>query len=280
MPEFDQVSLLKRFEPILKFSQGERFFPYDVSAYVAESSLWTIKPNKPAVELLPEGELDLETLGSLHLQGVNQVHYLHFISPMNLGEMAEFRINELREAVRNREFHPTRSRLARVGYLARIVDMAFSLLLLLRGRVPGDSMAAASITFEKMLSAKRSFKYYGRVVHQSGWVILQYWYFYPFNNWRTGFYGANDHEADWEMVNIYCYQNEAEEELHPAWVAYARHNMSGDNLRRHWLDPELEKDGEHPVVYVGGGSHASYYEAGEYLTQLTLHVQWQVLKSP
>ena len=28
--------------------------------------------------------------------------------------------------------------------------------------------------------------------------------------------------------------------------------------------------GEHPVIYVGAGSHASYYAPGEYLTELTL----------
>jgi hypothetical protein len=44
----------------------------------------------------------------------------------------------------------------------------------------------------------------------------------------------------------------------------------GDNLRRRWEDPEVEKAGEHPVIYVGAGSHASYYAPGEYLTELTL----------
>ena len=269
MTELDQASLLKRFEPVLKFTQGERFFPYHVDAYVAKANLWVKASKKPAEELLSEDQLDLGKLGDVRLEGANTIHYLQFISPVNLAEMAEFRINELREAVRNRDFHPTRSRLARVGYLARLLDVMFSLFLFLRGRVPGDSMAAALITFNKMLSNNRSFKYYGRVIQQSGWTVLQYWYFYPFNNWRTGFYGANDHEADWEMVNIYCHQIE-DGEFQPAWVGYACHNFSGDNLRRHWDDSELEKVGEHPVVYVGGGSHASYFQRGEYLTQLSL----------
>jgi hypothetical protein len=269
MTELDQESLLKRFEPILKFTQGEQFFPYNVADYVAASNLWVKDPKKPPEEILSEEQLDLETLGSINLGGAKNVHYLQFISPINLGEMAEFRFKELREAVKKREFKPARSRLARVGYLARIVDALFSLLLLLRGRVPGDSMTAAAITFNKMLSEKRSFKYYGRVINQSGWIILQYWYFYPFNDWRSGYYGANDHEADWEMVNVYCYQD-SENEVHPAWVGYACHNYSGDDLRRNWQDPELEKVGSHPVVYVGGGSHASYFQRGEYLTELSL----------
>lgn len=269
MSDFDQVSLLRRFEPILKFSFGEHFFPYNVEDYVEQASLWVKKPKTPPKELISEAELDLEKLGSARLFGAKNVHYLQFISPMNLAEMAEYRFKELREAIRTRKFKPSRGRLARVGYLARIADTAFSLLLLLRGRVPGDLMAAAIITFDKMMAEKRAFQYYGRVVRQSGWIILQYWYFYPFNDWRSGFFGANDHEADWEMVNIYCYEDD-DQAIHPAWVGYACHNYTGDDLRRHWDDPELEKSGEHPVVYVGGGSHASYFQSGEYLTELSL----------
>ena len=33
--------------------------------------------------------------------------------------------------------------------------------------------------------------------------MLQYWYFYLFNDWRSSFHGVNDHEADWEMVTVY-----------------------------------------------------------------------------
>lgn len=269
MDEAIQVELLKRFEPILKFTHGERFFPYNVEDYVNKASLWEKPPNLPPEELIPEDEFDLERLGSVKPTELGVMQYMQFISPVNLAEMAEFRFNELRQALKLRDFRPTRSRLARVGYLARFADTLFSLILLFRGRVPGDTMAAAVITFNKMLSEKRAFQYYGRVVHQSRWTILQYWYFYPFNDWRTGFYGANDHEADWEMVNIYCYEDE-QGDLQPAWVGYACHNYSGDDLRRHWDDPELDKVGEHPVVFVGGGSHASYFQEGDYLTELSV----------
>lgn len=265
----DKIALLKRYEPVLKYTQGERFFPCDAADYVAEASLWEKAPERPPEELVTEDQLDIETLGEIKLGGLDNVHYLQFISPMNIRELAEFRINVLREALKNRTFRPSRSRLTRVGYLARIMDAVFSISLLLRGRVPGDSMAAAVVTYNRMLEEKRAFQYYGRVVEQGGWIILQYWYFYPFNNWRTGFFGANDHEGDWEMVNIYCYR-EPSGDVKPAWVAYACHNFSGDDLRRHWDDPELEKVEGHPVVYVGGGSHASYFQGGEYLTQLSL----------
>jgi hypothetical protein len=105
-------------------------------------------------------------------------------------------------------------------------------------------------------------------VREGGWIVLQYWVFYPFNNWRSGFFGANDHEADWEMVCVYLYDR-PDGEVAPAWVAYASHDFHGDDLRRAWDDlDELERVGEHPVVYVGAGSHAAYFQRGEYVTEI------------
>ena len=52
-------------------------------------------------------------------------------------------------------------------------------------------------------------------------------------------------------------------------MAYASHDFKGDDLRRRWDDPLLVKQGLHPVVFAGAGSHASYYEQGEYLVGMT-----------
>jgi hypothetical protein len=128
---------------------------------------------------------------------------------------------------------------------------------------------AAARTCRQMRAEHEAYCYHGRVVRVNGWVALQYWFFYPFNNWRSGFSGVNDHEADWEMIYVYLSETEAGE-VTPEWVAYASHDFSGDDLRRSWDDPEVEKVGEHSVIYCGAGSHASYYERGEYLTELEL----------
>jgi hypothetical protein len=125
------------------------------------------------------------------------------------------------------------------------------------------------VAYERIMAEQEQYRYHGRILRQDGWIVLQYWLFYPFNDWRSGFFGANDHEADWEKVFIYLSESE-DGEISPEWVAYAAHNYTGDNLRRRWDDPEVEKVGEHPVIYVGAGSHASYYAPGEYLTELTL----------
>jgi hypothetical protein len=56
----------------------------------------------------------------------------------------------------------------------------------------------------------------------------------------------------------------------PVWIAAAAHDFVGDELRRRWDDPTLETVGDHPVVYAGAGSHASYFERGEYVTEIPL----------
>jgi hypothetical protein len=272
MSETD-LSLLRRFEPVTRFTRGEQFFPMDTQPYVEACSLWMQKPGSEPILLVPRGELTLETLSEPRSDGFHAVYFLKFIEPLHLTELAAYRLRELREEMTAKDdadvFHAGRGRLARVGYASRFVDALFSLTLLARGRVPGDTAAAAALAYKNIPAEKRRYTYYGRVLRENGWIILQYWYFYPFNDWRSGFSGANDHEADWEMVCLYLHET-ADGDLQPEWAAYASHDFSGDDLRRRWDDPELEKVGEHPVIYVGAGSHASYYEAGEYLAELEL----------
>jgi hypothetical protein len=263
-------ALLRRFEPLIRYTRGEEFFPMDVEAYVRVSSLWVQQPGRLPICLLPEGELTLEKLSQPRSDGFEAIYFLKFIEPLNITELAAYTLQQgLKKKDPRQVFRAGRGRLARVGYSSRFVDALFSLTLLARGRVPGDTAAAAALAYRQLQEAQESFCYYGRVVRQNGWVALQYWFFYPFNNWRTGFFGANDHEADWEMV--YVYLSEATNgELRPEWVAYASHDFIGDDLRRRWDDPELEKIGEHPVIYAGAGSHASYYAPGEYLAEIEL----------
>ncbi len=84
------------------------------------------------------------------------------------------------------------------------------------------------------------------------------------NDWRSTFLGANDHEADWEQLFVFL--DDAPGGPVPAWVACAAHDYTGDDLRRRWDDPTLAKDGTHPLINPGGGSHAAYFEQGDYLT--------------
>ena len=262
-PQWDK-DLLRRFEPIVRFSEGERFFPMDASVYVRHASLWVQYPGQEPALVMREGEVTLETLGSAAEDRSRALYFLKFVDPVSLAELATYRLEH-----RTRRFRAATGRLVRVGYLSRVVDGLFAISLLARGRVTGDTAVAAEYAYERIMAEDERYVYYGRVFHDSGWTILQYWFFYPFNNWRSGFHGANDHEGDWESISIYLWRDSAGE-FRPEWVAYASHDYSGDDIRRHWDDPALEKEGEHPVVYAGAGSHASYYIPGEYLAELGL----------
>jgi hypothetical protein len=268
------TALLQRFEPVIRSTTGDKFYPMDVEPYVRACSLWVQRPGEEAVCVVPGGELSLERLAQQPMDEAGAVHFLKFTDTEDLriesrgGRLRVFRRRAKNRKESRRAFRAGRGRLARVGYFSRFVDALYSIALLARGRVPGESAAAASVAYERIMSEQERYRYHGRVLRQDGWIVLQYWLFYPFNDWRSGFFGANDHEADWEKIFIYL--SESEGEISPEWVAYAAHTYTGDNLRRRWDDPEVEKVGEHPVIYVGAGSHASYYAPGEYLTELTL----------
>ncbi|HET7479127.1 MAG TPA: hypothetical protein VFJ72_06390 [Rubrobacteraceae bacterium] len=265
-------ALLRRFEPVIRSTRGDKFYPMDVEPYVRACSLWVQRPGEGPLCVVPGGKLSLERLPQQPLDEAGAVHFLRFTDPRHIEPGSGARLGRLRRGAKDlkesrESFRAGRGRLARVGYVSRFADALYSIALLARGRVPGEAAAAAAAAYRRIMGGHEHYRYHGRVLRQGGWIILQYWLFYPFNDWRSGFFGANDHEADWEKVFVYLSETEAGE-VRPEWVAYAAHNYTGDNLRRRWDDPELEKVGEHPVIFVAAGSHASYYAPGEYLTEL------------
>ena len=268
----ETLPLLRRFEPVVRSTEGERFYPMDVEPYVRACSLWVQRPGEEAVRVVGAGGLTLERISHAPVDGFGAVHFLRFADPQSGGEKPGSPLETLRRSAaglkRSRKaFRAGRGRLARVGYVSRLMDALYSIVLLTRGRVPGEAASLAASRYERIMGEGEHYSYHGRAVRQDGWTVLQYWFFYPFNDWRSGFSGANDHEGDWELVSVYLSEQE-DGEIRPEWVAYAAHDYSGDDLRRRWDDPELEKVGEHPVVYTGAGSHAGYFVAGEYLTEV------------
>lgn len=282
-----ELALLRRYEPVLRFTRGEQFFPIDVERYVQQASLWYQRPGENAVCVLGPGEVTLDVLTRVDRGRPDAVYFLKFTEPLDATELAAYQAQR-KQTPPEQQFVPGRGRLARVGYVSRFIEALFSVTLLARGRVPGDTAAAATLRYEAIMADAEEYNYHGRVVYESGWVVIQYWFFYVYNNWRSGFFGANDHEADWELVSIYLSErddlpsmtetperndfdlNELLERYRPEWVAYASHDYQGDDLRRRWDDPEVEKIDGHPVVYVAAGSHACYFRRGEYLTELEL----------
>jgi len=75
-------------------------------------------------------------------------------------------------------------------------------------------------------------------------VVVQYWFFYSYNDG----YGPANHESDWEYVLLVVDENDT------VWdILYSQHN--GAQL---YGPQEVEWVGDHPVVYAAKGSHANY----------------------
>ncbi|HTX91470.1 MAG TPA: hypothetical protein VMC09_09650 [Anaerolineales bacterium] len=264
------LELLRKFEPVVYYTKGEQFFPTEVEGYVRESSLWEHHPDGRDELLVKQGELTLEKLIETRPAEFGSIRYLRFVENLNLAEAAQVLADQTLLRIRlGNYFHAGIGRLARGGFLPRLVDGLFSLSFLLRGKVSAADAAAAEIDYNEIFELNPKYTYYGRVTRQNGWVMLQYWFFFCFNSWRSGFHGVNDHESDWEMVTVYLYEDNGQ--LIPEWAAYASHDFHGDDLRRRWDDrSQLDLEDGHPVVYAGAGSHASYFRRGEYQAAVNL----------
>ena len=110
-------------------------------------------------------------------------------------------------------------------------------------------------------------------------TIIQYFYFYPYNDWW------NNHEGDWQSIDVVVSSNDpntaevlgVEYRFHGAWLNYYKDYAAGKPglTSRFVFDPQTEvklspgptRNGlvayTHPVVYVGAGSHAAYPVGGK-----------------
>jgi hypothetical protein len=262
-PVSDVLTLARRFEPVLRYTEGELFFPMPVERYVEASALFRRLPGKKLPELVaPSSQLDLSTLIRYAAEAGASDLELHFVDkPLN------------RKAYRRWRRRPDRARFhggspfAMVGMFGRVIDSIMRLSLIMRGKVPGGFAAAANVKFQEMADLTPT--YYIRAVRDAGYLILQYWFFYPMNDWRSTFGGVNDHEGDWEQITLFLTEPEEGGEPELAWVAFSAHDEIGDDLRRRVDDPDLQLvDGTHPVVHAGAGSHSGAYLPGDYIVRV------------
>ncbi len=252
------LRVLRRFEPIVRFNEGEFFLPASVEDYVQCCELLQLGPDRERTVLIPNGSLTIEQLVESGADHPRPGQYLRFVdTPFTRLEVAKWRVRGDRP-----RFHNA-SRLARVGVFSRGLDALSRASLIFRGRNASGTQAGAETQYRTRMRHDHH-PYYGRVVRDSGYTVVQYWYFYAYNDWRSRVYGVNDHEADWEQITIYLAG--PQNDLRPAWIVSSAHDEVGDDLRRRWDDPDLTLDGEHPVIFAGLGSHSGAYIAGEYLT--------------
>ncbi len=261
----ENLCLLRRYEPVLRLTKGELFLPMSVESYLELCGLWRSAaggraPGRPgaAERLRAPGELTPGRLAQVGAGPAAGGLWLRLVeSPLSRTDYRAWR----RDPGRARA--ATGGRFAAVGLLGRLIDAVMRLSLLLRGRVPGGTAAAAEQNY-RALADPGTCPYYGRVIRDRGFVALQYWFFYAMNDWRSTFGGVNDHEGDWEQVTVFL-PDPPDPAARPAWVACSSHDEVGSDLRRRHDDPDLQWRDTNPVIFVGAGSHSGAYLPGDYL---------------
>ena len=99
---------------------------------------------------------------------------------------------------------------------------------------------------------------YAHITKDENHIVLQYWFFYYFNDWE----GGPDHEGDWEFIQLIfpadkTVQEIIDQDTPPDDAVYSAH-LGG--YRASWST--VEKDSVRPIVYVAKGSHANYFRKG------------------
>ena len=97
-----------------------------------------------------------------------------------------------------------------------------------------------------------------------GNVVIQYYYFYPFNDFQ------NNHEGDWPRINVIVDSFDPDDAelvgidytFHGKGLTYTSTDDRIFNPQTRFVAPA--EDGTHPVVYVGAGSHGGYPTGGTY----------------
>lgn len=259
----DFQSLARRYAPLLVFSrdgQGrpENFYPMDAEAYVRACALYSPGPK----EVVPRGRLLPEHLTEFPADATRDL-YLLFASERLLPSLPEAA----------RVSPPAAPRGFPVTLWDDLLDLAYDVMarfveLILDYVAP---QRLPRFVWEEAVQRYRPFDirnrrapppvlYYG-FQPMTAFLILHYWFFYAFNDWGTGHGGHNDHEGDWESIHLFL---EPRAPHRVCWLAYAAHGRA--NLER--ADSgDVEWFGEHPVVYVGCGSHASYFRPDIYVRE-------------
>jgi hypothetical protein len=275
----DQV-LHEKYVPILHFAQGERFFPMAVDDFMGYCRLRQRDVDEP---VLVPGSVTAAALQ--HTYRNNPYVYLQSV-PASLADQ-NVAAGWSRDVLRALVDVSTRAsrwqeQLARAAYrwfgqktqaATRLFwwnDLVMDLLGqgkrspsdLPRLNLPPEIRQAAVENYERSQPATPNYTYYYRLARDRQYMCLQYWLFYAYNDWATGFGGMNDHEGDWEGLYLFFEMDPAGHiKEPPAYVTYVGHHS---RLTKPWGHHDVTLDGSHPVAYVAAGSHATYPQCKAY----------------
>ncbi len=256
----DLTALAQRYAPLLVFSRdgegrAENFYPMDAETYIRACALYSPGPQ----QLVPRGRLNPQQLMEFPPEATCDL-YMVFAS--------ERLLPPLMDAARMAP--PPAPWFIPANVWDDILDFAYDLVasiaihvldLIAPQRLPAFVWQEARRRygpFDLRATAAPPPVLYYAFQPTDRFLILHYWFFYAFNDWGTGHGGRNDHEGDWESVHLFL---EPDPPHRVRWLAYAAHGRA--NLESA-ASGDVEWFEEHPVVYVGCGSHASYFRPAVY----------------
>ena len=272
--------LHQKYVPILTFARGERFFPMAVEDF---TGYCTLRAKDSTTHLVAKGQVTPAMLYRAYQRKANV--FLQSV-PAELADqnVAARWSSDVLGALTDVSHRAVnwREELARAAYswfspktqsatqLFWWNDLVMSQLGagkrsskdLPRLDLPAEIRQAAVENYQRSQPRIPNYTYYYRTTRDGRYLCLQYWFFYGYNDWATGFGGMNDHEGDWEGLYLFFDIDPAgHPQEPPAYVTYVGHHS---RLTKPWGHHDLTLDGTHPVAYVAAGSHASYPECKEY----------------
>lgn len=237
----DDLALVRQYEPVLRFHRDENFYPIQVENYLRKCSLHVIKDEK-GVMRIPPPYVELDDLPLFSTTD-------HFLVYADREEVDESEAQELRNLIERQKSAKSIFDLPEAieeEIASRGIDVLHAFKPF---SMPEEIFQQAKENYGGL--SQQSPTYYYRVTEADGYTMLQYWFFYPYNDFHTSHGGSNDHEGDWENVIVYLQADK------PAYAVYASHGGGGEHHRRAW--DELTLINSHPMVYVAAGSHGSYF---------------------
>ncbi len=287
--EEDEIrGLLLKYEPVMRFHAGERFFPMSAILYLLFSTIWYIPLESRKEEKIVDSPYKKQSTPGLfellrsrpHVQLNTEVNPDDFESAPASDRYVRMQhikrkisgFQPVRDNAVNRARRILESRMRRFRSIWLNPGMPFLHFSetiapwdrrpLRHWFLPRGSDVEAGRKYDELTlqDGKRGACYYGRVVDQCGYRVVQYWFFYAFNDFRTAVRGTNNHEGDWERISIYLARENGQ--WQPRYADYSSHHT---NQAHPWEEIECADEArEHPVVYVGRGSHACYFARDTY----------------
>jgi len=276
------MELHEKYAPILHFARGERFFPMSAEDFLGYAEIRHKGEDKPLVARgqvrrndltrLDGDDIFLRSVRGEPLSAILVTRQWSADTVWLLQEYSRLPLYRWTETIARQAYawFSDRTKPATKHFWWNKLLMSDDILEVFSGdhagaprfRLPESVRKAALEGYESSQGSRPNYCYYYRPFRQGEYLCLQYWFLYAYNDWAAGFGGFNDHEGDWEGIQLFfrllpggSFQEP------PAYITYLGHES---RITKPWNHHDVQKQDTHPHVFVAAGSHATYPEAKAY----------------